>query len=303
MKHTICTISDEDLEEKADKLMGNFLKWTSYISGLTDAPPPEGGYSRREYVPDLDKWTIHYTNHGNQSTIVDDSNSAVYAKELAPFTEGDDPDVVPYSASCSMVGHLDGYRVRVRNAKGEITGAFRVLAELMQIEEESAYLDPDDHSERSMDATTENIADIGSRWAAEGAPSDWPGAVHHWLSANGYENQLEDTDDQGGYPSRECVQEAMIALGVIDELHGLNHGTAAYGRMIRRIRGNARKAYLSDKKREHRRALSLPTYRSRWPEGSRKVEPVKMSYRRLNKKAARKAVKATSYHFRYDWGV
>lgn len=294
---------DSDLEDLATKAAGNFLSWENYSSGLTDDPKRKDS-SYYEYVPDLDNWTIEYVDRGSQSTLVDESNAAYIKEALTPFMDGEDPDVVEYNARHWAVGSLSGYRIRVRKG-GEITQAFRVWAEIKEALDRYPILNETDHSEREFDATVDNIKSIGRRWVADNAPSSWPGDVEYWLAHNGYETELESRSDQGGYPSDESVRAALTALGYIDELHGLAHGSAAYGRMVKRIRAAAKREYEHDRFYTELHALRVPKWKTCWTakagHKSYAVPPEKLRERTLKKRARRTAAEAARNHFRYEW--
>lgn len=152
-----------------------------------------------------------YTHH-RDSGLLDQSNAAAIVKELAAFTEGDDPDVEYESHSHWAVGHVDGLSVRVyRN--GEITEAFRRyhgLAEAMAI---YPILDEEDYSRREYEATVENIGDAAWRLKDDyDLPDDWQFEVYSWLSEN-EPQEIENRDDQGGYPTEDALQRAFDAFG------------------------------------------------------------------------------------------
>jgi hypothetical protein len=74
-----------DVEAAARQLAGNWRDFDCFAW-------------RRGYdLEDADQWAILYTS-GRDSGLLAQSNHAEITKLLAPFTEGDDPDVVAESA-------------------------------------------------------------------------------------------------------------------------------------------------------------------------------------------------------------
>jgi hypothetical protein len=106
------TLGTLTLEDAAKKAAGNWQRFASFV------------WFRDKDVEDADRWAIIYT-HNRDSGLLDQSNASVIAKAMAPFTEGDDPDVVFESHSHWAVGHVDGFSIRVFDGDGEITEAFR----------------------------------------------------------------------------------------------------------------------------------------------------------------------------------
>jgi hypothetical protein len=193
------TLGTLTLEDAAETAAGNWQRFGSFV------------WFRDKDVEDSDRWGIIYT-HNRDSGLLDQSNASVIAKAMAPFTEGDDPDVVMESHSHWAVGHVDGFSIRVFDSDGEITEAFRKYHELA----EAMYgypLDESDYSERELEATLENIADAAWRLKNEfELPEGWVWSVYDWLSDH-RSGEVENVDDRGGYPSEEAMQEAFEALG------------------------------------------------------------------------------------------
>jgi len=153
---------------------------------------------------------IHYTHH-RDSGLLDQSNAEQIREALAPFTEGDDPDIVKESHSHWAVGHIDGFSMRVFK-NGEITEAFRALHGLMESLAAYPILDEEDFSTREYEATVENIFDAAWRLCHDyDLPENWQYEVYGWLSGNEC-SEVEGCGDQGGYPSEEALRRAMDAL-------------------------------------------------------------------------------------------
>lgn len=162
-------------------------------------------------------WGIIYTHH-RDSGLLDQSNAEVIAEAMGRFTDGEDPDVVFESHSHWAVGHIDGFSIRVyRN--GTITEAFRTYHDVCERLADYPILDEEDYSRREYDSTIGNIADAAWKLKSEyELPEGWEGDVYTWLSDHEC-GEIENRDDQGGYPSQDGLRRAFDALGFtrIDE--------------------------------------------------------------------------------------
>lgn len=192
-------IGELDLDEAARLAAGNWRSFDSFV------------WFRADDLDDTENWAVIYTHH-RDSGLLDQSNAAAIAKELSPFTEGDDPDVVFESHSHWAVGHVDGFSIRVfRDA--HITDAFHRYHQLAEAMAVYPVLNESDYSERELEAAVENIGEAAWRLKGEyDLPDDWQYEVYSWLSDN-QPNEIESQDDQGGYPSEEALQRAFDGLG------------------------------------------------------------------------------------------
>lgn len=189
-----------DIEDAAHKAAGNWRHFDSFV------------WFRQRELEDADQWAILYTHH-RDSGLIDQSNAAVIEKALEPFTEGDDPQVVMESHHHWAVGHVDGFSVRVLDKNGEITPAFRAYYDLAEQMESYPLLDETDYSNREYEATLENIEDAAWRLKRQfDLPEGWAEQVYGWLSDND-STQIENVDDQGGYPDEDALRAAFSALG------------------------------------------------------------------------------------------
>ena len=187
-----------DIEEAATKAAGNWQGFDSFI------------WFRASDLEDAENWAIVYS-HNRDSGLLDQSNAAFIQKALEPFTEGNDPDVVAEQHSHWLVGHANGYSIRVFDGDGNITEAFRTYFELLEQMDAYPVLDESDYSQREYDATLENIEDAAWRVKRDFVlPEDWVGQVYSWLSDNS--SELENKDDSGGYPSEDSLRAAFKAL-------------------------------------------------------------------------------------------
>ena len=189
-----------DLGDAAKQAAGNWKRFECF------------GWYRESEIDDPKNWAIIYTHH-RDSGLLDQSNASVIAKALAPFTDDDIPTVVMESHNHWAVGYIDGFSIRVFDNRNQITEAFRAyhhLAEQMAI---YPILDEEDYSERELDAAIENITNAAWRLKDDyELPEGWEWEAYHWLSEN-ESGEIENRDDQGGYPSEEALRRAFHALG------------------------------------------------------------------------------------------
>ena len=192
-------VAELDLEDAAKEAAGNWTRFECFA------------WSRSKELDSPDDWYITYSHH-RDSGLLDQSNAAAMEEALEPYTEGDDPDVVPEHHSHWACGWIDGFSIRVFR-DGQITDAFRRYHELAQRLDEYPLLDEEDYSRREYDATLENIGNAAYRIADDyELPEDWAEEVYSWLSDND-PAAVENTDDQGGYPSEDQLRAAFEALG------------------------------------------------------------------------------------------
>ena len=191
-------IAQLDLEDAARMAAGNWQKFECFA------------WFRQKDLEDPGNWFIAYTYH-RDSGLLDQSNAAAIAKVLEPFTENDDPDVVFENHSHWAVGWIEGFSVRVFR-DGQITDAFGVYHELAQRLDDYPILDEEDYSRREYEATIANLADAA--WRLKGdyeLPEGWQSEVYDWLSDH-EPGAVENTDDQGGYPTEDQLRAAFEAL-------------------------------------------------------------------------------------------
>lgn len=187
------------VEEAARALAGNWRNFDSFV------------WWREHELHDPDQWLIHYTHH-RDSGLLDQSNAARMRRVLAPFTRGNDPDVVVESHDHWAVGQIDGFSLRVYR-DSRITRAFRTFHALMASLAAHPVLDESDYSERQSAASLENIDQAA--WSLNrlySLPQDWQSRVFDWLNHH-RPHALENTDDHGGWPDDDDLRAAFAALG------------------------------------------------------------------------------------------
>jgi hypothetical protein len=192
-------LAEMTVEDAAKQAAGNWKSWTCFV------------WFRERELADPDNWSIIYT-HNRDSGLLTMSNADAIAKAMEQFTEGDDPDVVCESHDHWVVGHVDGFSIRVYR-DGMITKAFKTYHDLCERLDAYPILDEEDYSERELEATLENIGDSAWKLKHEYAlPDGWEGDVYSWLSDN-RPGAVENRDDQGGFPEEHDLRAAFDALG------------------------------------------------------------------------------------------
>lgn len=190
----------DHIESYAKQLVGNWKRFSNFM--WFDHPSE----------PDV--WCIVHT-HNRDSKLMEKSNAQVIALAMS---QCDKNDYRSMRSSHCLCGWIDGYAIRVYDAKGNITQAFATYAELLVKIEDYPILDEKNHSRMVFDATLENIAAIGTHGPMEArindkAPEDWPAKVYDWLVVHDAEDELENLDDRGGDPSSKAIGEALADMG------------------------------------------------------------------------------------------
>jgi hypothetical protein len=190
-----------DVEAAARQLAGNWLDFDCFA------------WQRGYDLVDADQWAILYTSD-RDSGLLAQSNHAEITKLLAPFTEGDDPDVVAESHSHWAVGHIDGFSIRVFGKDGGNTEAFEEFCRIKAKLDDYPILNESDYSEREYEATLHNYR--SEMWATKKElPEGWECAVYRWFGDNGHDRFIENPDDQGGWAPKGQITEALRELGLL----------------------------------------------------------------------------------------
>lgn len=195
------TLTDSEVLDLAKELCGNWKRMESFL------------WFRESEIEDSDRWAIIYT-HNRDSGLLDQSNAGVIGKAMMPYTEDDDddPDVVMESHSHFLVGWIAGFSIRCLDRDGKLTEAFKQYAELKESMDQYPILDEEEYSNREYEATIENIVDAARSLDDDyELPDGWQYEVYSWLSDN-QSGELESKSDQGGYPSKEALRQAMNTL-------------------------------------------------------------------------------------------
>lgn len=187
-----------ELEDAATKAAGNWQRFKSFA------------WFRASELEDSENWAVLYTHH-RDSGLLDESNAAIIGATMQAYTDGDDPDVVMERHSHWAVGWIDGFSVRVFRA-GKVTPAFTAYHGLSAKIDQYPILSDEDYQRREEAATAANVIDAA--WQLKDnfeLPDDWQYDVLDWLSRN-EPGEVENTSDQGGYPSEEALRRAFAAL-------------------------------------------------------------------------------------------
>lgn len=200
-----------DVQSAAEQLAGNWREFDCFV------------WWRARDLDDADQWMVWYTS-SRDSGLLEQSNAEAIRVRLRPFTEGDDPDVVPESHSHWAVGYLDGYSIRVLRPDGTITPVFEEFCRLKEALENYPVLNESDYSDREYEATLENYR--SEMWGCrDQLPEGWEAEVYSWFSDHGRDEFIENRDDQGGWAPKEKIREALAGLGLLSSALGTDHNT------------------------------------------------------------------------------
>lgn len=187
----------DHVADMAEEAVGNWQRFESF--GWHSAPD------------DAEAWAIVYTSN-RDSGLLDKANEKAIAEAMEPFLGG---DAKMESHNHWAVGYVDGYSIRVYDAKGEVTKAFSTWAELCLALEDYPVPDEDLYCEMEYEATLENIEMAASRFVSDDAPDDWAGELFSWFWEHD-PGAVENTDGHGGYPSDDECKAGLAALGWLD---------------------------------------------------------------------------------------
>jgi hypothetical protein len=190
-----------DVEQAATLLAGNWRRFDSFAwHRAYDLEAPE-------------RWCLWYTSH-RDAGLLEQSNETVFNNRLAPFAEGDSPDVAFERHSHWAVGHLSGVSIRAFRDDGTITDAFKEFCSIQEALENYPVLDEQDYSQREYAATLNNYREEMWRLRDE-LPEGWEAEVYQWFSDHGHDRSTENRDDQGGWATREAITNALQDLGIL----------------------------------------------------------------------------------------
>jgi len=193
-----------DVAAAAAELAGNWQRFDGFV------------WFRGNDLSDAANWMIFYTSNA-QSGLLEESNQKVMADRLRRFSEGDDPDIVFEEHSHWVVGHMDGFSVRVVGPDGTVTDAFREFCDIQEALDGYPVLDDQDYGDREYEATLTNYRN--EMWKQKDElPEGWAGEVYDWFEQRGHQEYVENCDDRGGYAPREPITEALTDLGLLPRI-------------------------------------------------------------------------------------
>ena len=202
MKTEIKYEGNEDIKVLARQEAGNHLEFSNFAWHY----PPWNV----EGMGDEHEWAMYYTKN-RDSTLLAQSNHAYIQKAMEPYE--DDGTAKEESHGCWAYGWREGFAIRVFK-QGEVTDAFKVWMNMQDAMNNYPVLDEEDYSERELEATLDNIKNYIAEDVKDDAPEGWECDVYQYLSDH-HQDSLESTDDQGGWPHGELVQEALKHHGYL----------------------------------------------------------------------------------------
>jgi len=188
-------LGEMELKIAAQTAAGNWQHFTCF------------SWHRAIEIDDPENWTIIYTHH-RDSGLIDQSNAEAITNALKPFLG---KDIIAEHHNHWACGWVDGCSIRVFR-RGHITRAFRAYHEIAQRLANYPILDEVDYSNREYEATIENLTDAAWKLKHEfELPEGWEQSVYDWFSEHDC-SAIENSDDQGGYPTEEQLRGAFEAL-------------------------------------------------------------------------------------------
>lgn len=153
------------------------------------------------------------------SGLIEESNYHVLVKELELAEQQGIIEKDSYSisrASNWAVGWSEHLSFQAVDAEGNPTRMFRWLRCWGDMLSNYPVADESDHSEREYEATLRNISYMVNPSWIEHLPDDWTSKVFGWLWENDQE-QVANSEDRGGYPSKAAVEKAIVALNLLGD--------------------------------------------------------------------------------------
>lgn len=139
---------EQELADFAEDLANNHTKMECFA------------WFRESELDDSANWGIYYLEH-RDSDVLTRANAQVIQEALDPFAEGEDPDIVFESHSHFLVGHIDGFSIRVYDSEDNITEACKVLHGLLLQLEDYPILDEDRFSAMEYEEACESWESYG----------------------------------------------------------------------------------------------------------------------------------------------
>ena len=193
-------LGELDIEEAAKKAAGNWQDFKCFV------------WFRDREVEDADQWAVIYTHH-RDSGLARPKQRSLHRKRhstplprvmiLISFLRA----IVIGPLATSTVSACESSRTERSPTPSKNTTNLPNAWTIIRFWTKAIT------REREYEATLENIEDAAWRLKNEfDLPEGWEGEVYSWLSDN-ESSEIENTDDQGGYPSEEALRRAFDSLG------------------------------------------------------------------------------------------
>ena len=176
--------------------------------------PADFAYFGEDQEEMFKTWSLGPVIEHRDSGLLDRAN----AKALLGFLKSDPSLGSDYKVTeCNhwAVGWVRHLSFRALDGQGEPTRIAAILsAWFTSLKEEYPIANDEIYSEMESEATYDNVASAGESLARRKGytlPDEWVGLVMDWFDSND-SSALENTDDQGGYPSDEQLQAAFEGL-------------------------------------------------------------------------------------------
>jgi hypothetical protein len=186
---TMAKMTDTDYQTLAQEAVAEFRKMRDF------------GYSGE--LPLGETWALTISKSRDSGLLEQSNYDSIYEDMKKRFPR----DVVSERFGHWAVGWVEQLAVHMLDKQGRVTKAGKAIIDWQQKLEDYPVADEEDYSERGFEATIENIMSEGR------IDEKTASKVFSWLWENN-QRAVEDRDDQGGYPSDEEIDQALIALGL-----------------------------------------------------------------------------------------
>jgi|TARA_Y100000296_G_C5167216_1_gene255350 hypothetical protein len=161
------------------------------------------------FLPERKDWFVLPVGRTRDSTLLDLSNWQAVEEILAEKAK---PEEDTDCWEIHRFGHWACGWFEIFIVKPD-SPAYRAAEDIARSIEDYPVLNEEDYSEREYTATVENIADALGSFDIENEPEDLAGTLFRWFWDND-QGAVESSDDQGGYPSNQQIENALDALGL-----------------------------------------------------------------------------------------
>jgi hypothetical protein len=182
----------ETLEEYAKQCQGNWRYFQSF------------SWSRQWDLDNPDNYAIVYTSNRDSGLLT--QSNAMAIKSILQWFIGHNLILEEYHNHWAC-GYVEGYAILVYTKTGKITKAFKMWYDIKCQLDDYPVLNEDDYSQREYDACISSIQDelryhdLDESLACE---------IYSLLP----DNEIENKDDNGAYPSWDSIVECLDDLNI-----------------------------------------------------------------------------------------
>lgn len=164
-------------------------------------------FAYRGDLPIGETWAFTIARHRDSGLLAESNWHVITTDMESRFPD----DCIVVGASHWAVGWIDHFAVRMLDDNGNVTSAGIAILEWQGALENYPVASDDDYSNREYEACLSNIDSELGRINVIGDRPD-ASEVFSWFWEN-KQSAVENTDDQGAYPSEDEIKEALTAMG------------------------------------------------------------------------------------------